>query len=113
MGRLRLWFIPRIAHANSEPPAPPKPEPTANDGLKLLADAINGFTKTIVDAFRGTPAPAPTPPTPAPPAASSAPNVPPTPTPPNVEVKKQEPVARLVRRGNRLVERPLKEEKKA
>ncbi len=115
---MELWFIPRIAHANSnDPPAPPKQEPTANDGLKLLADAINGFTKTIVDAFRGAPAPAPTPPavppapTPTPP--SVPPAVPATPTPPNVEVKKPEPVARLVRRGNRLVERPLKEEKKA
>jgi len=109
MGRLRLWFIPRIAHANSsEPPVPPRQEPTANDGLKLLADAINGFTKTIVDAFRGAPAPAPTP---TPPAVPPTPA--PAPVPPNVDVKRQEPVARLVRRGNRLVERPLKEEKKA
>ncbi len=107
---MRLWFIPRIAHANSEPPAPPRQEPTANDGLKLLADAINGFTKTIVDAFRGTPAPAPTP---TPPTVPPTPAPAPEPVPPNVDVKKQEPVARLVRRGNRLVERPLKEEKKA
>src|SRR6266478_10019788 len=101
---MELWFIPRIAHANSnDPPTPPRQEPTANDGLKLLADAINGFTKTIVDAFRGTPAPAPTP---TPPTVPPTPAPAPEPVPPNVDVKKQEPVARLVRRGNRLVERP-------
>ena len=90
----------------------PKPEPTANDGLKLLADAINGFTKTIVDAFSKAPTPTPpsnVPPTPVPP---SAPPTPAIPEAPKVEVQENKPVARLVRRGNRLVERPLKEEPK-
>lgn len=96
----------------SDPTPPTKPEPTANDGLKLLADAINGFTKTVVDAFSKAPAPVPpqsVPPTPTPP---SVPPTPATPEAPKVDVQENKPVARLVRRGNRLVERPLKEDQK-
>ena len=107
---MRLWFVPKRAYANSTDPTPPaKPEPTANDGLKLLADALNGFTKTIVDAFTKAPTPAPTPPSVPP---TPTPTPPANPTPPVVKVEDPKPVARLVRRGNRLVERPLKEDQK-
>ena len=93
-------------------PTPPKQEPTANDGLKLLADAINGFTEKLVAAFSKVPTPAPPAPVPTPQVPPAVPPTPATPTPPNVNVQDNKPVARLVRRGNRLVERPLKEDQK-
>ncbi len=82
--------------------------------VRLPEAAVNKLIDIFSNAFSKASNAAPTlPPASVPPTPPTVPATtsvtPPAPaTPPDVEVKPGEPAARLVRRGNRLVERPLK-----